>query len=58
MGIPIRQYTGTWGMRGMFQLSIWGFPEMGNTPKWLVYFMDNPTKMDDLGVPLFWEITI
>ena len=22
----------------------------GGTPKWLVYFMENPTKMDDLGV--------
>ena len=27
-------------------------------PKWLDYFMENPIKMDDLGVPLFQEITI
>ena len=25
------------------------------TPKWMVYFMENPIKMDDLGVPLFLE---
>ena len=23
--------------------------------KWMVYFMENPIKMDDLGVPLFLE---
>ena len=33
------------------------------SPKWLVYFMENPIKMDDLGVPLFqetskWQIDI
>jgi hypothetical protein len=36
---------------------MWGFPEMGaplnhpDTPKWLVYFMENPIKVDDLGDP-------
>jgi len=27
----------------------------GGTPiiSWMVYFRENPTKMDDLGVPLF-----
>ena len=30
-----------------------GFP-----PKWMVYFMENPTKMDELGVPLFLETPI
>ena len=25
------------------------------TPKWMVYFMENPIKIDDLGVPLFLE---
>ena len=25
------------------------------TPKWLVYFMEHPIKMDDLGVPLLQE---
>ena len=24
-------------------------------PKWMVYFMENPIKMDDLGGPLFLE---
>ena len=30
----------------------------GKTPKWMVYFMENPIKMDDLGVPLFLETPI
>ena len=25
------------------------------TPKWMVKIMENPIKMDDLGVPLFLE---
>ena len=25
------------------------------TPKWMVKIMENPMKMDDLGVPLFSE---
>ena len=26
------------------------FPKIGvNPPKWMVYFMENPIKMDDLG---------
>ena len=25
------------------------------TPKWMVYFMENPIKIDDLGVQLFWD---
>ena len=29
----------------------WGYP------KWMVYFMEHPTKMDALGVPLFSETT-
>ena len=28
------------------------------TPKWMVYFMENAIKMDDLGVPLFLETPI
>ena len=27
-------------------------------PKWMVYFMENLIKMDDLGVPLFLETPI
>ena len=30
----------------------------GNTPKWMVKLMENPIKMDDLGVPLFLETPI
>ena len=28
------------------------------TPKWMVFVMENPIKMDDLGVPLFLETPI
>jgi len=36
------------------------FPQMGvsknrGTPKWMVKIMENPIKMDDLGIPLFLE---
>ena len=30
----------------------------GGTRKWMVDFMENPSKMDDLGVPLFQETPI
>ena len=35
-------------------------PKIGvyNTPKWIVYFMENLIKMDNLGVPLFLETPI
>ena len=35
-------------------------PKIGvvNPPKWMVYFMENPIKMDDLGVPLFLDTPI
>ena len=47
------QYLGTncnhWNTR-------WMFPKIGGKPpKWMVYFMENTIKMDDLGVPLFLE---
>ena len=29
----------------------------GNPPKWMVKIMENPIKMDDLGVPLFFGNT-
>ena len=29
-----------------------------STPKWMVKIMENPIKMDDLGVPLFLETPI
>ena len=40
-------------------MPIWMFPKIGGKPaKWMVYFMEKPIKMDDLGVPLFLETPI
>ena len=35
----------------MYQPLMWGLHQWGYPPKWMGYFMDNPMKMDDLGVP-------
>ena len=35
-----------------------GVSKNGGIPKWMVKIMENPIKMDDLGVPLFLEIPI
>ena len=36
-----------------------GVSKHRDTPKWMVYnLMENPIKMDDLGVPLFSETPI
>ena len=48
---------------GMMMVNLPGIKHMGvsknrGTPKWIVYFMENPIKMDDLGVPLFLETPI
>ena len=48
------------------QFNCWqfdGYQDLGvsknrGTPKWMVYFMENPIKMDCLGVPLFLETPI
>ncbi len=42
---------------GIFCKSKWVFPKIGGKPpKWMVYFMENPIKMDDLGgFPIFLE---
>ena len=32
-----------------------GVSKNSGTPKWMVKIMENPIKMDDLGVPLFLE---
>ena len=39
---------------GHFQV---GVSTNRGTPKWMVYIMENPIKMDDLGVPLFFGNT-
>ena len=41
---------------GIFRI-IWVFPKIG-TPKWMEFLMENPIKMDDLGVPPFSETPI
>ncbi len=35
-----------------------GVSQNRGTPKWMVKIMENPIKMDDLGVPLFEETPI
>jgi len=35
-----------------------GVSKNRDTPKWMVKIMENPIKMDDLGVPLFLETSI
>ena len=38
-------------------VSIWVFPKIG-VPQNVWFTMENPIKMDDLGVPLFSETSI
>jgi len=35
-----------------------GVSKNRGTPKWMFFLMENPIKMDDLGVPLFSETPI
>ena len=35
-----------------------GVSIIGDTPKWMVYFMENPIKTNDVGVHLFQETSI
>ena len=35
-----------------------GVSKNSGIPKWMGKIMENPIKMDDLGVPLFWETPI
>ena len=40
-------------------LDMGGEPKIGGkNPKWMVKIMENPIKMDDLGVPLILETPI
>ena len=47
---------GVWILRDISYI-IWVFPKIGeNPPKWMVKIMENPIKIDDLGVfPYFWK---
>ena len=48
-----------WQIHGWSNSPIWVFPKIGGKPpKWMVKIMENPIKMDDLGVPLFLETPI
>ena len=47
----------TGGLNLSPQTQTWGFPKM-EVPKNRWFIKDNPTKMEDLGVPLFWETSI
>ena len=35
-----------------------GVSKNSGTPKWINFIMENPIKMDDLGVPIFLETPI
>ena len=54
----LEQHIWTNLRRGRFPWDIWVFPKMVVPPKWMVKIMENPIKMDDLGVPLFLETSI
>ena len=41
------------GVSGSLQMDV--SKNRGKTPKWMVKIMENPIKIDDLGVPLFLE---
>ena len=37
--------------KGFCMILVWGFFMTGGTPKWMVFFVENPMNMDDLGAP-------
>ena len=50
--------TGIQAPIGFMRLGIWVLNQKRGTPKWMVKIMENPIKVDDLGVPLFLETPI
>ena len=49
----------SWNQENLDCRTIWVFPKIGGKPpKWMVKIMENPIKMDDLGVPPFSETSI
>ena len=50
--------TSDYVSEGFVLMTMWVFPKYRGTPKWMVKIMENPIKMDDLGVPLFSETSM
>ena len=47
-----KYYCSQNGLRIIIQM---GVSKNSGTPKWMAKIMENPIRMDDLGVPLFLE---
>ena len=50
-------FAARWFLKVERPWNIWVFPKIGGKPpKWMVKIMENPVKIDDLGVfPYFWK---
>ena len=58
MGSPGLKPENQWNEKDSFWRTYMGVSTNRGTPKWMVKKMENPIKMDDLGVPLFLETPI
>ena len=57
--LPFKRTVITKFVKMSSSICIWVFPKIGgNTPKWMVKIMENPMKMDDLGIALFLDTPI